>query len=218
MEQFGKTNTKSSREFSMSRGRTAFHVAFASAVAALLPTAAWAHPGHDAAGGFLLGFVHPVAGLDHVLAMVAVGMLAAGFGRRAVWALPLTFVVVMATGSVLGVLGIGIPFVEAGIAISVIVLGLGIGLQWKWPVATAMTLVGIFAIFHGEAHGAEMPIDVSGLAYGLGFLLATAMLHVLGIGFSLSLASLGRSAAPGALRLSGAAMAVAGAGILTGVI
>ncbi len=202
----------------MSMGRTTIHAVFAAAATLILPTAAWAHPGHEAASGFVHGFVHPVTGLDHVLAMVAVGMLAASLGGRAVWALPLTFVAVMAAGGALGVAGIGLPFVEAGIAVSVIVLGLAVALQWKWPVATAMSLVGVFAIFHGHAHGAEMPVDVSGLAYGLGFMLATALLHVLGLGAGLGIAGFGRTAAPHALRLSGAAMAVAGAGILTGVI
>ena len=186
--------------------------------ATLLPTAAWAHVGHGSTVGFVHGFVHPVTGIDHVLAMVAVGLFAANLGGRALWAVPLSFVSVMAVGGVLGVAGIGVPFVEAGIAISVIVLGLAVALRWQWPVAAAMALVGIFAIFHGHAHGAEMPVDASGLEYGLGFMLATALLHVVGIGLGIGIARFGRIYSPRVIQFGGAAMAVAGLGILTGVI
>jgi urease accessory protein len=150
--------------------------------------------------------------------MVAVGLFAAQLGGRALWAVPLSFVSVMALGGVLGVAGIGLPFVEVGIAASVIVLGLAIALQWKAPVVAAMTLVGLFAVFHGLAHGAEMPVDASGLEYGLGFLLATAVLHVFGIGLAFSIARFGRVATPRTIRIGGAAMAVAGVGILGGFI
>jgi urease accessory protein len=188
----------------------------AAAIAAiLLPTAAWAHPGHGAAVGFVQGFVHPVTGIDHVLAMVAVGLFAANLGGRALWAVPLAFVSVMALGGALGVAGVAVPFVEAGIAVSVIVLGLAVALRWQAPVAAAMALVGIFAIFHGHAHGAEMPVTASGLEYGLGFMLATATLHALGVGVG---ASFARAWSPRVTQLGGAAMAVAGVGILTGVI
>jgi urease accessory protein len=209
-----KTNTKSNREPSMSRSRTAFHAACAAAAIILVPTVAWAHPGHDATAGFVQGFVHPVTGLDHLLAMIAVGLFAAQLGGRALWAVPLSFVAVMALGGALGMAGIGMPFVEAGIATSVIVLGLAVALRRKWPVAAAMALVGAFAVFHGQAHGTEMPADASGLVYGLGFMLATALLHAFGIG----MARISQAMAPGAIRFGGAAMAVAGAGILTGAI
>jgi len=201
----------------MSKRLTTLRAA-AAAIATLLPTAAWAHPGHGAAVGFVHGFVHPVTGIDHVLAMVAVGMFAAKLGGRALWAVPLTFVSVMALGGALGVAGIGVPFVEAGIAISVIVLGLAVALRWQWPVAAAMALVGVFAIFHGHAHGAEMPVDASGLEYGLGFMLATALLHAVGIGLGLGIARFGRTTSPRVVQISGTAMAVAGVGILTGFI
>ena len=197
----------------MSNRRTTLRAALVAA-ATLLPNAAWAHPGHDGSVGFVHGFVHPVTGLDHVLAMVAVGLFAAQLGGRALWAVPLSFVSVMALGGVLGMAGVGVPVVEAGIAISVIVLGLAIALQWKAPVAAATALVGLFAVFHGHAHGAEMPVDASGLAYGLGFLLATAMLHALGI----ALARFGQVATPRTIRIGGAAMAIAGVGILGGFI
>jgi urease accessory protein len=192
--------------------------AAAAATATLLPGAAWAHVGHGPTAGFAHGFVHPVTGLDHVLAMVSVGLFAANLGGRALWAVPLTFVSVMAVGGALGVAGIGVPFVEAGIAISVIVLGLAVALRWQWPVAGAMALVGLFAIFHGHAHGAEMPVDASGLEYGLGFMLATALLHVAGIGLGRGFARFGQVYSPRVIQVGGAAMAVAGLGILTGVI
>jgi urease accessory protein len=186
--------------------------------AILLPTAAWAHPGHDATIGFAAGFVHPVTGLDHVLAMIAVGLFAANLGGRALWMVPLSFVSVMALGGALGVAGIAVPFVEAGIAISVIVLGLAVAFRWKAPVAGAMALVGLFAIFHGHAHGAEMPANAAGLEYGLGFILATALLHGAGITLGLGFARFGQALAPRAIQFGGVAMAVAGLGILTGII
>jgi urease accessory protein len=191
----------------------------AAALAAILaPTAAWAHPGHGEAVGFVQGFVHPVTGLDHVLAMVAVGLFAANLGGRALWAVPLSFVSVMAIGGALGVAGIAVPFVEAGIALSVIVLGLAVALRWKAPVAAAMALVGLFALFHGHAHGSEMPIDAAGFEYGMGFILATALLHGAGLALGLGFARFGRATAPRAIQFGGVAMAVAGLGILTGVI
>ncbi|GAB2179104.1 HupE/UreJ family protein [Dongia sp. agr-C8] len=187
-------------------------------VAALLPTAAWAHVGAGSTAGFVHGFVHPVTGVDHVLAMVAVGMFAANLGGRALWAVPLSFVSVMAVGGALGIAGIGLPFVEAGIAASVMILGLAVALQWKWPVAAAMALVGIFAVFHGHAHGAEMPHGASGLEYGLGFVLATALLHGVGLGLGIGIARFGWAYSPRMIRFGGDAMAVAGVGILTGII
>jgi urease accessory protein len=186
--------------------------------AILAPTAAFAHAGHDSAVGFVQGFVHPVSGLDHVLAMIAVGLFAANLGGRALWAVPLSFVAVMALGGALGVAGIAVPFVEAGIAVSVFVLGLAVALRWRWSVTGAMALVGGFAVFHGHAHGAEMPVDAAGLAYGIGFVLATAILHAMGLGLGLGTARFGSKHAPRAIRFGGAAMAVAGLGILTGVV
>jgi urease accessory protein len=201
----------------MSNRRTTLRAVFAAA-ATLLPTAAWAHPGHDASVGFVQGFIHPVTGLDHVLAMMAVGLFAAQRGGRALWAVPLSFVSVMALGGVLGIGGIAMPFVEVGIAISVIVLGLAVALRWKTPVAGAMALVASFAVFHGHAHGAEMPVDASAFEYGLGFLLATAVLHLVGIGLGFGVTRFGCAYSPRAVQFGGTAMAVAGLGILTGVI
>jgi urease accessory protein len=192
--------------------------AIAAAAATLLPTAAWAHTGAGSAVGFVHGFVHPVSGIDHVLAMIAVGIFAANLGGRALWAVPATFVSVMALGGALGMAGIAVPFVEIGIAGSVIVLGLAVALRWQWPVAAAMALVGAFAVFHGHAHGAEMPVDASGFEYAAGFMIATALLHAVGIGFGLGIARFGRVHAPRAIQFGGVAMAVAGLGLLSGVI
>jgi urease accessory protein len=124
----------------------------------------------------------------------------------------------MALGGALGVAGIAVPFVEAGIAASVIVLGLAVALRWQWSIASAMALAGVFAIFHGHAHGAEMPIDASGLEYGIGFMSATALLHVVGIGLGFGIARFGKATSSRAIQFGGAAVAVAGLGILTGVI
>jgi urease accessory protein len=189
-----------------------------SALASLVPGVAWAHAGAGEAAGFAHGFFHPITGVDHVLAMVAVGVFAANLGGRALWAVPLTFVGVMALGGALGVGGAAIPFVEAGIAVSVIVLGAAIALRWKWPVVGAMALVGLFAVFHGHAHGAEMPIDASGYEYAAGFMIATALLHVVGIGIGLGLTKAGQRHAPRMVQVGGGAMAVAGVGILTGLL
>lgn len=189
-----------------------------SSLIAALPTAAWAHVGVGDTSGFAHGFIHPITGVDHVLAMVAVGMFAANLGGRALWAVPLTFVGVMAVGGALGIAGIGIPFVEAGIAVSVIVLGAAVALRWKWPIVAAMALVGLFAIFHGHAHGAEMPANVSGAEYAAGFMIATALLHVVGIGIGLGLAKVVQKHSSRVLQASGTAMAIVGIGILTGLM
>ncbi len=156
---------------------------------ALVPTMASAHPGHDG-GSLAQGFLHPLGGLDHILAMVAVGLLAARIGGRALWLVPASFVAAMAAGGLIGMAGIALPFGEIGIALSVIVLGGVVALRLTMPVAVAMGLVAFFAIFHGHAHGIEMPESSTGLAYGTGFVAATALLH--GIGVALGLASAGK--------------------------
>lgn len=192
----------------------------AAAIAALLIAssgAALAHTGHGDAGGFAHGFMHPVGGFDHVLAMVAVGLFAAHLGGRALWLVPATFVAVMALGGALGMAGVGLPFVETGIALSVVVLGLAVALRVSVPTLAAMALVGFFAVFHGHAHGAEMPADVSGAAYATGFVLATALLHGVGIALGLTVARLGEFAGRRAVQLAGGAMALVGVVILVGV-
>ncbi len=135
-------------------------------------------------GGLYAGFVHPVTGLDHLLAMVTVGLLSAQLGGRAIWIVPLTFVSVMALGGVLGIAGISLPIVEFGVALSVVVLGVAVAAKRNFPVGLAMTFVGFFALFHGLAHGGEIPAiadtAVEVLSYVFGFLVATAGLHLIG--------------------------------------
>jgi urease accessory protein len=184
----------------------------------LVPTMAHAHTGVGDTHGFVHGFLHPLTGLDHILAMVAVGMFAAHLGGRALFLVPATFVAIMAFGGVAGVSGISIPFVEMGIACSVIGLGLVVAFEIQLPVATAMALVGFFAIFHGHAHGAELPEDASGLAYGAGFMIATATLHALGIGIGLLLGQTTRVGGARILQLSGLAMSTTGVAILFGLL
>lgn len=191
---------------------------FALAAFALAPSLAFAHSGHGDAHGFAHGFMHPVGGLDHILAMVAVGIFAANLGGRAMWAVPAAFVGLMAAGGAIGMAGIDLPFVELGITGSVIVIGLAVALGWKnWPLGAAMALVGFFAVFHGFAHGAEMPADASGLSYATGFMAATAILHALGVGIGLAIGKVG-AGAPRFTQALGVLVAVAGVGLLSGVI
>ncbi len=143
---------------------------------------ALAHVGQgDVGGGFVAGIEHPVFGLDHVIAMVAVGMWGAQLGAPAIWVLPVTFPVVMAFGGVLGVIGVPIPGIEIGIAASAIVLGGMVAFAARPPLWVAAVLVGIFAIFHGYAHGAELPESANAIAFAVGFVVATGLLHALGI-------------------------------------
>ncbi len=132
--------------------------------------------------GFLTGFKHPLSGLDHVLAMVAVGLWGAQLGAPAVWLLPVAFPMVMAFGGMLGLIGVPLPGIEYGIAASAILLGAAVMFELRPPLALAATLVGVFAIFHGHAHGTELPPGQSALLYSLGFVMATGLLHAVGIG------------------------------------
>jgi urease accessory protein len=151
---------------------------------AMFPSLAHVHAGARHTGGLLHGFAHPFGGLDHLCAMLAVGLWAAQRGGRAAWLVPLTFVGVMALGGFLGVAGVSLPLVEAGIVGSLLVFGVLIAAAVRLPLAASTVLVGAFALFHGHAHGAEMPANTSGLAYGLGFVLATALLHAFGYAFA----------------------------------
>jgi urease accessory protein len=151
----------------------------------LLATPAFAHTGQGVAGGFATGFMHPITGLDHVVAMVAVGMWGAFLGPPAIWLLPIVFPMVMAFGGVLGVLGVPLHGVETGIALSAIGLGAMVAFAARPPLWVAAVLVGTFAIFHGYAHGAELPGATNPLAYGIGFVVATGLLHLCGIAFGL---------------------------------
>jgi len=178
------------------------------------PAAAWAHPG--IAGhthGFAYGFAHPFSGIDHILAMVAVGLFAAHLGGRALWLVPLSFVSVMALAGVAGMGGIVLPFVEIGIALSIVVLGLAIAVQLNVPTLAAMALVSFFAIFHGYAHGAEMPASMSGLFYGIGFVCATALLHAMGVGLGIAIGRMGEAHSRRIVQIGGAATALAGVAI-----
>jgi len=174
---------------------------------ALLPTFAHAHVGLGEAGGFLHGITHPTSGLDHVCAMLAVGLWAAQTGGRSIWAVPLTFVGVMALGGALPMLGIGLPFVERGILLSVLLLGVLIAASVRLPLWLGSGMVGLFALWHGHAHGAEMPALASGIDYALGFMLATALLHVIGIAFGLGMQ---RRAREHVIRAAGASIALCG--------
>jgi urease accessory protein len=169
-------------------------------------TPALAHSG-EAIGGFLGGFTHPLFGPDHLVAMVAVGLWGAFLGPPAIWLLPVAFPLVMAFGGVLGILGVPIPAVEIGIAVSAIVLGAMVALAARLPLEVAVLLVGAFAIFHGHAHGAELPPGADAVAYSLGFVIATGLLHLCGIAFGL----LARwPSGRVAVRAAGSAIAVAG--------
>jgi urease accessory protein len=178
----------------------------------------FARPGHEGAPGFVHGFLHPLGGLDHILAMVAVGLFAARLGGRALWLVPASFVVTMAVAGVAGMTGFALPYVEAGIALSILVLGAAIALEMTMPVAAAMGLVAFFAVFHGHAHGAEMPETMSGLAYGGGFVVATAALHALGIGLGLFIGHSGETVSRRILQVAGSAAALAGAALLAGAM
>jgi len=163
--------------------------ALAIAIASLVTAFAFAEPAFahadGNAGGFLSGLSHPISGWDHVIAMVAVGLWGAFLGPPAIWLLPVVFPLVMAAGGILGILGIAIPSVEVGIALSAIVLGLCVAFALKPPLWLAAIVVGTFAIFHGHAHGTELPAAANAFAYAAGFVFATGLLHVAGIAFGL---------------------------------
>lgn len=177
------------------------------AALALLPSLAYAHVGTGEADGFVHGLTHPASGLDHVCAMLAVGIWAAQMGGRSIWAVPLTFVGVMALGGALPMLDIGLPFVEQGIVLSVLLLGVLIAASVRLPLWLGSGMVGLFALWHGHAHGAEMPVSVSGIDYALGFLLMTALLHGAGIGFGLGMQRMARERV---IRAAGAGIALCG--------
>lgn len=193
-------------------------LALAFALTTLPSSAALAHTVAGDSSGLVHGFVHPIAGLDHILAMVAVGLLAARLGGRAVWAVPLSFITMMIVGGILGANGIGLPYVELGISGSVLVLGLVIAFSGRIPATLAMAMAGFLALFHGHAHGVEMPIDAAGLAYGAGFAFATALLHAAGLAFGFGANRLAGAMSAKASRLAGGVMAAAGVGLMAGVI
>jgi urease accessory protein len=162
-------------------GRSSARRAWVAVSAAVLACPAFAHVEQAQAAGLFAGLAHPVSGLDHVLAMVAVGLWGAQLGAPAIWLLPLTFPIVMALGGLLGLLGVPLPGVEVGIAASAILLGAAVMTERRLPLVVAAVLVGVFAVFHGHAHGTELPPGQSGLLYSLGFVVATGCLHAIGI-------------------------------------
>lgn len=194
-------------------------VRFAAVAAfALAPGLASAHTGLGHVDGFAHGFAHPLGGLDHVLAMVMVGLFAAQLGGRARWLVPASFLAAMVVGGALGFAGVGVPFVELGIGLSIVVLGGVVAFNLQAGVTVAMALVGFFAVFHGFAHGAEMPESASGLAYGAGFALATALLHAAGLGVGLALDGKVGARRAMVVRSIGALVAFAGIGVVTGLV
>ncbi|MGD9921784.1 MAG: HupE/UreJ family protein [Pseudorhodoplanes sp.] len=167
----------------------------------------FAHTGEGLAGGVAGGFLHPLLGPDHIAAMLAVGLWGAFLGAPAIWILPIVFPLVMAAGGVLGILGIPVPGIEIGIAASAVVLGLMVAFAAKPHIVIAAVLVGAFAIFHGYAHGQELPDGADALAYSIGFVIATGLLHLAGIGFGmLAQYPNGRVA----VRAAGSVIAIAG--------
>ena len=181
----------------------------------VLPSTASAHSESGGIGGFISGFKHPLTGLDHVVAMVGVGLWGAFLGGRAMWTLPVVFPMVMAFGGAAGVLGIPLPGVETGIALSGIVLGLMVCLAAKPPLWVAAAIVGIFAIFHGHAHGTELPSAANPMTYAVGFVISTGLLHLAGIAFGLLVKwPWGRFA----VRTGGVVIALVGFGFLFNLI
>ena len=180
----------------------------------LLPATASAHSETGTIGGFTSGFLHPLTGLDHIVAMVAVGLWGAYLGAPAMWLLPVVFPVVMALGGGLGVLGMPLPGVEKCIALSGVILGLAVAFAAKPPLWISAVIVGFFAIFHGHAHGTELPESANAMTYAVGFVIATGLLHLTGIAFGLLVRwPWGRVF----VRVSGAAIAIIGFGFLFGM-
>ena len=186
---------------------TEFLRLFVLMLALLPPAIAHAHSETGTIGGFVSGFRHPLTGLDHIAAMVAVGIWGAYLGAPAMWLLPVIFPMVMAFGGMLGLMGLPLPGAEIGIALSALVLGAVILAEARPPLAASLAVVAAFAIFHGHAHGTELPENASGLAYSIGFVTATGLLHAAGIGIGL----IHRWPA-GRLALRGAGGAIAAAG------
>ncbi|MGI2015395.1 HupE/UreJ family protein [Shewanella sp. 08P_2] len=184
----------------------------------LLLTLCWTAPvsAHEihSGGGFMSGFNHPVLGFDHLLAMLSVGMLSTQLGGRAIWTVPLAFVTFMLVGGILGLYAIAVPFVEIGIALSVLLLGLAIAFDRQIPLLFAMAFVGVFAIFHGHAHGAEMPELASPVLYALGFLFGTAVIHLGGVMIGLGMQRM--TGQRNLMRVTGVAIAAMGGYLLAG--
>lgn len=199
---------------SLSISRSAAATASSIALALLAAGPALAHTGEGVSGGFISGLYHPVFGLDHVVAMVGVGLWGAVLGAPALWILPIVFPLVMALGAALGIAGITVPFIEPGIALSGVVLGLLILFLVRLPLVAAAILVGFFAIFHGYAHGTELPTAANPLAYAVGFVISTGILHAIGIAFG---ALMGSNIGKVAVRAGGVIIALIGGAFLAGI-
>lgn len=179
----------------------------AALVLLLWPSLSFAHARGGEVLGFTSGLLHPVSGLDHVLAMLAVGLWGAQLGAPAMWLLPVTFPMVMAFGGMLGLIGVALPGIEIGVAVSAIALGLAVCTEARPALWVAALLVGFFAVFHGNAHGTELPPGANALLYSMGFVIATGTIHATGIGLGLVQ---GWPAGRTALRAAGAGVALAG--------
>lgn len=195
--------------------RTLRKIALSAILCGALMTPALAHIGVGDHGGFAHGFMHPVGGLDHVLAMVAVGLLAAHLGGRTLWLVPSAFVGMMIAGGIIGFTGVPLPLVEPAIGLSVIVLGVLVALGINMPTLFAMGLVGLFAVFHGHAHGTEFPDGGAPVIFAAGFVLTTMLLHAAGIGLALATQRLAASSRLWTTRIAGAVMALFGVSLLT---
>lgn len=171
------------------------------------PVLLFAHPDFGNSIGFMHGFAHPLSGLDHMIAMVAIGIWAVQVGGKATWLIPLSFVTMMILGGVLGASGVAIPFVEKGIIMSVLILGILIIASVRMPVIMGMIVAGLFALCHGHAHGTEIPATASGLAFIAGFAICTMMLHASGIGLGYTLANVTKARI---VRFAGVPILIAG--------
>lgn len=190
------------------------HLTLPLALVTLFPAPLFAHTGAAGTGGLASGLLHPVTGPDHVVAMVAVGLWGCILGGRAIWQLPVVFPMMMAFGGLLGVAQVPLPSVETGIALSGVFLGLLVALAIRLPMAAAWAIVAVFALFHGHAHGTELPASADPVAYVLGFVTATGVLHLAGIALGLLWA---RPAGRLIVRGAGSVIALAGLAFLTGV-
>lgn len=177
------------------------------ALVAAIPALASAHPGHEHASSFMTGFMHPMVGLDHLLAMLAIGLWGASLGGRALWAVPVAFVATMLFGGGLVIAGVQIPFIEQGIALSVILIGALLVSAVRFPIVASISIAGLFAVFHGAAHGVEIPLHTNAMEYGLGFAAATLALHIVGLGFGTTMI---RFQTPIVTRVTGSLIALAG--------
>ncbi|MDI7920987.1 HupE/UreJ family protein [Ferirhizobium litorale] len=186
-------------------------IGLAAAILASATVPAFAHLNPDEHGSFMAGFSHPLFGADHILVMVAVGIWAAQIGGRALWAVPLAFVGTMSIGFLMALGGVELPFVEPAILASVIALGLLVAMAVRLPVSACAAIVGVFALFHGHAHGGELG-SAGALQFGVGFVIATALLHLAGIALGMGVARF----APKIARVLGAATALAGVSLIFG--